>query len=124
MPAWNCGVSGVVFFIALFTIPQSSRFLISKNSLEDALGVIRMMGSENPHGELEEVRLSMDRERTEKVVPLLTRSLSLPLFLAVSIAIFNQVSGINTIFYYSKSMFVAAGMSRMSGSSQSIYRDC
>lgn len=121
---WQLGIAAipaVLFLAALFTIPQSSRFLISKDSLEDALSVIRMMGSEDPEGELEQIRLSMHRESAERSVRLFTRSLSLPLFLAVSIAFFNQVSGINAILYYSNTIFAAAGMNRMTSFSQSIF---
>lgn len=121
---WELGVSllpALLFFVMLFTIPQSSRFLITKNSLDDALSVIREMGSEDPDRELEDIRSSMVRERHEAAAPLFTRSLRLPIFLAVSIGLFNQLSGINAILYYANDIFAAAGLSRLSSFSQSIF---
>ena len=121
---WELGVSlvpALFFFIMLFTIPQSSRFLISQNSLEDALSVIRQMGSPHPDRELESIRTSIARERQETAAPLFTRSLRLPIFLAVSIGLFNQLSGINAILYYANDIFAAAGLSRLSTFSQSIF---
>ena len=121
---WELGVSllpALLFFGMLFTIPQSSRFLITKNSLDDALSVIREMGSEDPDRELESIRASMVRERQEAAAPLFRRSLRLPIFLAISIGLFNQLSGINAILYYANDIFAAAGLSRMSTFSQSIF---
>ena len=121
---WQLGIAvfpAIMFFVMLFTIPQSSRFLISQDSLDDALSVIKAMGSEHPDAELEEIRASMHRERTEAVEPLFKRSLQLPIFLAVSIGVFNQLSGINAILYYAPDIFAAAGMDRMSTFSQSIF---
>ncbi|WP_348268058.1 sugar porter family MFS transporter [Edaphobacter paludis] len=121
---WELGVAlvpAVLFFFMLFTIPQSSRFLITQNSLEDALSVIRQMGSADPQRELEDIRSSIRHERQEAAAPLFTRSLRLPIFLAVSIGLFNQLSGINAILYYANDIFSAAGLSRVSSFSQSIF---
>lgn len=121
---WELGVSlvpALLFFVMLFTIPQSSRFLITQNSLEDALSVIRQMGAAEPERELDSIRASLARERQEAAAPLFTRSLRLPIFLAVSIGMFNQLSGINAILYYANDIFAAAGLSRMSTFSQSIF---
>lgn len=121
---WELGIAvlpALLFFVALYTIPQSSRFLITQGSLDEALEVIRDMGAENPEAELATIRASMHRETAETAEPLFTRSLRLPIFLAVSIGLFNQLSGINAILYYANDIFAAAGLSRMSTFSQSIF---
>jgi sugar porter (SP) family MFS transporter len=121
---WQLGIAtlpAVLFFAMLFTIPQSSRFLVSKNSLEDALSVLKLMGSEEPATELQTIRASIHRESIERSEPLFQRSLRLPIFLAVSIGLFNQLSGINAILYYANDIFAAAGLSRSSTFSQSIF---
>ena len=121
---WQLGVAAVpalLFFILLYTIPQSSRFLITQNSLEDALSVLRMMGAEDPQRELAEIRASLHSEHLQKSEPLFQRSLKLPIFLAITIGLFNQFSGINAVLYYANDIFAAAGLSRLSTFSQSIY---
>jgi sugar porter (SP) family MFS transporter len=121
---WQLGIAvlpAILFFVLLFTIPQSSRFLITQNSLEDALSVLRLMGTEDPETELKEIRASLHQERSTKAEPLFQRSLRLPIFLAISIGIFNQLSGINAVLYYTNDIFAAAGFSRLSTFSQSIY---
>lgn len=121
---WELGIAlvpALLFFVMLFTIPQSSRYLITKNSLPDALSVIRQMGSPDPEREFETIRASILTERHGTATPLFTRSLRLPIFLAVSIGLFNQLSGINAILYYANDIFAAAGLSRLSTFSQSIF---
>ena len=43
-----------------------------------------------------------------------------PIFLAVSIGMFNQLSGINAILYYLNDIFAKAGFSRVSGDLQAV----
>ena len=121
---WQFGVAllpALIFFFVLFTIPQTSRFLVSRNSLEDAFSVIRAMGSGDPEAEMAEIRASLSTERSEATEPLFVRRLRLPIFLAISIGLFNQLSGINAVLYYANDIFAAAGLSRMSTFSQSIF---
>ena len=121
---WQLGLAvipALAFLTLLYTVPQSSRFLITQNSLSDALTVLRQMGALNPEGELEDIRRSIHMESQEKNEPLFQSKYRVPIFLAISIGMFNQLSGINAILYYTNSIFTAAGFSRMSGFSQSIY---
>ncbi|MGI4755565.1 MAG: sugar porter family MFS transporter [Janthinobacterium lividum] len=120
---WQLGIAllpALLFLVLLYTIPQSSRFLVTRNSLQDALSVLRQMGADEPEADLETIRRSLHREKDEAAAPLFTRSLRLPIFLAISIGFFNQVSGINAILYYANDIFAAAGLSRLSTFSQSI----
>ena len=43
-----------------------------------------------------------------------------PIFLAIAIGAFNQLSGINAILYYLPAIFAAAGFSRVSGNLQAV----
>ena len=121
---WQLGIAAapaVLFLVTLFTIPQSSRFLITQNSLDDALSVLREMGSDAPESELAEIRASISFDREAKTAPLFQRSLRLPIFLAITIGMFNQLSGINAILYYANDIFGYAGLNRLSSFSQSIF---
>src|SRR5579884_1200237 len=51
---------------------------------------------------------------------LFTRKYRIPIFLAVSIAVFNQLSGINAILYYLNDIFARAGFSKVSGDLQAV----
>ena len=121
---WELGIAFVpalLFFVLLYTIPHSSRFLVGRGSTDDALAVLRRMGTENPQTELEVIRASLHHESAQRSAPLFRRSLRLPIFLAITIGLFNQLSGINAILYYANDIFAAAGLSRLSTFSQSIF---
>jgi MFS family permease len=51
---------------------------------------------------------------------LFSRKYRVPIFLAVSIAMFNQLSGINAILYYLNDIFTKAGFTKVSGDLQSV----
>jgi SP family arabinose:H+ symporter-like MFS transporter len=52
--------------------------------------------------------------------PFFQRSLKLPIFLAISIGLFNQLAGVNAILYYAGDIFRDAGFSKISGNLQSV----
>jgi SP family arabinose:H+ symporter-like MFS transporter len=120
---WELGIAALpafLFLIMLYTIPQSSRWLIAEGRAETALDVLTKMGSSDPHRELQEIVASLHQERGKKEEPLFRRSLRLPIFLAISIGVFNQLAGVNAILYYAGDIFRAAGFSRVSGNLQSV----
>jgi hypothetical protein len=78
------------------------------------------MGAENPENELGEIVGSIHLERLQTSEPLFAWKYRFPIFLAISIGMFNQLSGINAILYYLNDIFAAAGFSKMSGELQSV----
>jgi hypothetical protein len=63
---------------------------------------------------------SVDLEHGHAQEPLFQARFRFPLFLAVSIAMFNQLSGINAILYYLNDIFARAGFSKVSGDLQAV----
>src|SRR5260370_18765110 len=104
----------------LYGIPRSSRWLVTKNRTDEALDVLKMMGSPDSEAELREIMDSIHLERGMAAEPLFKRNYRLPIFLAVTIGMFNQLSGINAILYYSNFIFAAAGFSQLSGAFQTV----
>jgi sugar porter (SP) family MFS transporter len=104
----------------LYGIPRSSRWLVTKNRTDEALDVLKMMGSPDSEAELREIMDSIHMERGMAAEPLFKRTYRLPIFLAVTIGMFNQLSGINAILYYSNYIFAAAGFSQLSGALQTV----
>jgi MFS transporter, SP family, arabinose:H+ symporter len=124
---WQLGIAAVpaVLFLALlFGIPPSSRWLVTQKRVDEARGVLQMMGADNPEGELTEIVESIHLERLQTSEPLFTWKYLVPLFLAITIGMFNQLSGINAILYYLNDIFAAAGFSKMSGDLQDVRRFC
>jgi MFS family permease len=79
-----------------------------------------MMGSPNSQAELQEIINSIHLERGAKQEPLFNGRYNQMIFLAISIGLFNQLSGINAILYYSNYIFASAGFSSNSAALQTV----
>ncbi len=120
---WKLGVAALpaaLFFALLFGIPQSPRWLAKRQRLEEARSVLAMVGEENPDQELREIVESIDAEHGHANEPLFSRKYRLPIFLALSIGVFNQLAGINAILYYLNDIFARAGYSKVSSDIQAV----
>jgi SP family arabinose:H+ symporter-like MFS transporter len=120
---WEFGVAivpSILFLIMLYGIPRSSRWLVTSNRTDEALDVLEMMGSPNSKAELQEIIDSIHLERGVKEEPLFQRRYALPIFLAISIGLLNQLAGINAILYYANSIFASAGFSSNSAALQTV----
>ena len=120
---WKLGISSVpaaFFFLMLFVIPRSPRWLVKKGRVAEARQVLQAIGEDNVEAELSDIVKSVDLEHGHASEPLFSRKYSFPIFLAVSIAMFNQLSGINAILYYLNDIFAKAGFSKVSGDLQSV----
>ncbi len=120
---WQFGVAAIpafFFLVFLFGIPRSSRWLVTQNRIEEARAVLEMMGTPNSEAELKEIVDSIHLERAERSEPLFRRKYRLPIFLAVTIGMFNQLSGINAILYYANDIFAFGGFSSLSADKQAV----
>jgi SP family arabinose:H+ symporter-like MFS transporter len=120
---WKLGVSAVpatLFFLLLFGIPRSPRWLVKKGRTAEARDVLRQIGEENAEAELNDIVASIDADHGHADEPLFQHKYRLPIFLAISIGMFNQLSGINAILYYLNDIFAKAGFSKVSGDLQAV----
>jgi SP family arabinose:H+ symporter-like MFS transporter len=119
---WKLGVTAVpaaFFFLMLFGIPRSPRWLVKKGRIDEAREVLRLIGEENYEQELKDIVESIDAEHVTSDA-LFTAKYRVPIFLAISIGMFNQLSGINAILYYLNAIFEHAGFSKVSGDLQAV----
>ena len=120
---WELGVAGIpaaLFFIMLFAIPRSPRWLAKQGRIEEARDVLKLTGEENYEQELQDIVESIRTERSLAGEKLFSGKYRFPIFLAVSIGLFNQLSGINCILYYLNDIFAHAGFTRISGNLQAV----
>ncbi len=124
LPAWRWmylaqAEPAAVFLVALIFIPESPRFLVSKGRHDDAGGVlIRLFGETVARAKLEEIRgsFSSDHRRAlrDVLAPAGTRGflgLRPIVWAGLLLAVFQQLVGINVIFYYGATLWQLAGFS-------------
>lgn len=120
---WQLGISGVpavLFLITLFGIPRSPRWLVMQSRFDEALKVLHLTGAAQPEDELKEIVASVHLESDASADPLFSRQYRLPVFLAITVGMFCQLSGINAILYYLNDIFALAGASKVSGALQAV----
>jgi sugar porter (SP) family MFS transporter len=120
---WQLGISAVpaaLFLLALFGIPRSPRWLVMHGEVEESLGVLRLTGIPKPEEELKEIIASIHQERAASSDPLFSRQYAFPIFLALTMGTFCQLSGINAVLYYLNDIFALAGATKVSGALQAV----
>lgn len=114
---WMLGVEAIpalIYSVMTFALPESPRWLITHaNKREEGAAIFRLINPEMPEEEIQalvkEVETSTDKK--VKKTPFWTKGLSIPITLAITIAIFNQLSGINVILYFAPRLLDLAGIS-------------
>jgi sugar porter (SP) family MFS transporter len=120
---WMFGMVAVpsaIFLLLVQPIPESPRWLVKRHRRDEALSVLRKLGNENAEGVMQEIVESLHEETVSADEPFFQRKYLLPIMLAFMVASFNQLSGINTILYYSKHIFIMAGAGQTSALAQSV----
>jgi sugar porter (SP) family MFS transporter len=118
---WKFGIPAVpaaLFLILLFRILPSPRWLVTRGRTDEARHVLALVGEADPVRAVAEIVASLHQDRPQD--RLFSWKYRFPIFLAVSIAIFNQFSGINAILYYLNDIFARAGFSGVSGDLQAV----
>jgi MFS transporter, SP family, xylose:H+ symportor len=113
---WMFGVMAgpsIAFFLMLFLTPQSPRWLLAKGRSDEARQVLQMCGTDGGSIDEEIIEIQASLEVTSHTLedPLFSRKYMKPILLAVAIAAFNQLSGINALVYYMAHIFKMAGYS-------------
>ncbi len=104
-------VPAALLFSALLVVPESPRFLAKTGRLEAAERVLAMFS--NPTAaklECAQICNALQRE-TGTIRELFSGPLAKPTFIAIYLAVFSQLSGIDVVIYYGPKIFEEAGFS-------------
>ncbi|TGR56000.1 MFS transporter [bacterium M00.F.Ca.ET.141.01.1.1] len=113
---WMQAAPSLVFLLLLLTIPESPRYLVVKRRKDDALRVLtRLLGSDKARATLEEIDASLSndhhRPRLSDLKSRATGRIRPIVWVGVGLACFQQLVGINVVFYYGAVLWQAVGFS-------------
>ncbi|WP_165042522.1 sugar porter family MFS transporter [Dysgonomonas sp. ZJ709] len=108
---WAGGIPAIFFFILIFIIPESPRWLYTKMKIEKSQTILtRIGGSDYARTEMSSMKEIADNSKEKVNYKLLFKG-KMPkiLLIGIVIAAFQQWCGINVIFNYAQEIFTAAG---------------
>ncbi|MGB7569978.1 MAG: sugar porter family MFS transporter [Chitinivibrionales bacterium] len=118
LPAWRWMfwvmiIPSLAFFFALLFIPESPRFLVASRKKEKALAVLKkLMGADEAQIKVNEIEASLvaDHHRPKLTDILDSKTVVRPIvWVGIGLATFQQLVGINVVFYYGAVLWQSAG---------------
>jgi len=112
---WMLGVEAipaVIYFVGLFLVPKSPRWLIQKlNEVKPAKKIlVRIGGEEFADTTIGEIKRGMDKKEAKGTyADFFSKRMKTIVIIAFGLAFFQQITGINAIFYYAPTIFEQAG---------------
>jgi SP family sugar:H+ symporter-like MFS transporter len=111
-------IPAAIFVIALFFIPESPRYLVAKGRDSDAVAVLTsLFGGDAATPKFEEIRATFAADHRPRLSDVLARGgggflgMRPIVWAGIMLAVFQQLVGINVIFYYGATLWQAAGFS-------------
>lgn len=117
---WMLGlaaVPGVILGLGMLFMPESPRWLAEHGQSETAHRVLsRIRGTPDVRAEMEEIQSSIEHAPERgRWSDLLAPGIRPALIIGIGLAIFQQVTGINTVIYYAPTIIQSAGISSAAG---------
>ena len=114
---WMLGIEAIpalVYFICLSIVPESPRWLMMKGRAQEATVILkRALGEQNAEQEIQQINKSISLEHNQAkgaFMDLLKPSMRLVMIVGISIAILQQITGINAVFFYAPMIFEQTGL--------------
>ncbi|MBT5508012.1 MAG: sugar porter family MFS transporter [Flammeovirgaceae bacterium] len=103
------GIPAILFFILLFFVPESPRWLVKENRSDEALKILNKINRpEETHRILKEIKEAVNEEKGS-FLDLFKPGIRKAMVVGSVLALFSQVTGINAIIYYAPEIFKQVG---------------
>ncbi|MBT0667912.1 sugar porter family MFS transporter [Novosphingobium profundi] len=111
---WLQAIPALIYFLALLGIPESPRYLVARGRKDEAQDVLtRLFGAATAARKVGEIEASLaadhHRPKLSDLVDKTTGKIRPILWVGIGIAIFQQLVGINVVFYYGATLWQAVG---------------
>ena len=105
-------VPAILFFAALFLIPESPRWLIVKGKEQKASSILnRIYGEKEAAVQIDNVKKLVEAETSSNWRMLFQPGFRMALFIGVALAMLGQFMGVNAVLYYGPTIFKESGLS-------------
>lgn len=113
---WLQAIPAAIYFLALLIIPESPRYLVARGQEERAHHVLtRLFGSEAATRKVAEIRASLaadhHRPKLSDLIDKTSGKIRPIVWTGIGLAVFQQLVGINVVFYYGATLWEAVGFS-------------
>ncbi len=106
---WSELIPALLFFILLFFVPKSPRWLMIKGKEAEAKNILtRIHGEEVAEKEFVEIKESIQEEGNEEKASVFSKSMLPILIIGVTLSVLQQFTGINAVLYYGADIFEQA----------------
>jgi len=112
---WMLGVQAfpaLLFFTLVFLVPESPRWLVKSNQIDEAKKVFAEIGEADPNAAVKNILESLHYEEGMTKESVFNGRYNKPILYVVVLAMFNQLSGINAIMYYAPRIFEMTGLAK------------
>jgi sugar porter (SP) family MFS transporter len=114
-------IPSLLFFVGLFMVPESPRWLIKKKRTAESFTILKKIGGEiYARDETDDIQLSLKNETKEHIKDLFKPDVKHIIFIGIMVAVFSQADGQNSLFSYAPEIFKQAGMAEDTAFLQSV----
>ena len=114
---WMLGVEfipAILYFLFMFFVPKSPRWLCSKGKLQEAKFVLnKLYGEQLAKVEIQAIEKNVNEDKKQEkvsIMELLKPSLRFILIVGLVLGVLQQITGINAVYFYATSIFKQTGI--------------